>query len=171
LLVEDMRTQWRTLDDQIAALDNEFKAHAQTDEAAKLLTTIPGIGALNATALTAAVGNAKTFGRGRDLAAWLGLVPRQATTGGKPRLLGMSQRGNGYLRKMLIHGARAALPSLAKTETLRGEWLRGLLARAPKNTVVVALAAKLARIVWAVLRSRISHSSSGFDRRSAPAAL
>jgi transposase len=134
LLIEDMRTQWRTLDDQIAALDNEFKAHAQTDEAAKLLTTIPGIGALNATALTAAVGNAKTFGRGRDLAAWLGLVPRQATTGGKPRLLGMSKRGDGYLRKMLIHGARAALPSWAKTETLRGEWLRGLLARAHKNT-------------------------------------
>jgi hypothetical protein len=64
----------------------------------------------------------------------------------------MSKRGNGYLRKMLIHGARAALPSLAKTETLLGEWLRGLLARAPKNTVVVALAAKLARIVWAVLK-------------------
>ena len=78
----------------------------------------------------------------------------------------MSKRGDGYLRKMLIHGARAALPSWAKTETLLGEWLRGLLARAHKNTVVVALAAKLARIVWAVLRSR-----TGFDLRSAPAAL
>jgi transposase len=74
------------------------------------------------------------------------------TTGGKPRLKGISKRGNKYLRKLLIHGARAALPSLAKSETALGAWLRGLRARAHVNTVVVALAAKLARIVWAVLR-------------------
>jgi transposase len=81
-------------------------AHAFSNESARLLSTIAGIGALNATALTAAIGNAQTFGRGRDLAAWLGLVPRQVTTGGKPKLLGINKRGNGYLRKMLIHGAR-----------------------------------------------------------------
>jgi transposase len=75
------------------------------------------------------------------------------TTGGKPKLLGISKRGNVYLRKMLIHGARAALPTLSKGETPLGPWLSGLLARAHLNTVVVALAAKLARIVWAVLRS------------------
>ena len=153
LLVDDLRLEWSELDRRIEAFDAEFAAQARTDETARLLTTIPGIGPLNATALAASIGNARTFQRGRDLAAWLGLVPRQMTTGGKPKLLGISKRGNGYLRKMLIHGARAALPSLSKGETPMGGWLRGLLARAHVNTVVVALAAKLARIICAVLRS------------------
>jgi len=152
LLVEDMRAEWRELDRRILAFDEEFALRARTDETARLLTTIPGIGPLNATALVAAIGKAETFGRGRDLAAWLGLVPKQMTTGGKPKLLGISKRGNVYLRKMLIHGARAALPALSKGETPLGGWLRGLLARAHVNTVVVALAAKLARIICAVLR-------------------
>jgi transposase len=111
-----------------------------------------GIGALNATALVAAVGDAETFARGRNLAAWLRLVPRQVTTGGKPRLLGITKRGSKYLRKMLIQGARAALPTLSRSNTRLGQWLRSLLARAHSNTVVVALAAKMARIVWALLR-------------------
>ncbi|NPD69646.1 IS110 family transposase (plasmid) [Lichenicola cladoniae] len=153
LLVDDLRLEWGELDRRIEGFDAEFAAKARTDETARLLTTIPGIGPLNATALAAAIGNAQTFGRGRDLAAWLGLVPKQMTTGGKPKLLGITKRGNGYLRKMLIHGARAALPSLSKGETAMGGWLRGLLARAHVNTVVVALAAKLARIICAVLRS------------------
>src|ERR687884_657670 len=153
LLVEDMRAQWRELDRRILAFDDEFAARARADEAARLLMTIPGIGPLNATALVAAVGRAETFGRGRDLAAWLGLVPKQATTGGKPKLLGISKRGNGYLRKILVHGARAALRMLSGTDTALGRWLRGLLQRAHRNTVVVALAAKLARVACAVLRS------------------
>src|SRR5919107_1366781 len=153
VLLEDMRAEWRELDRRIGAFDDEFAARARTDAAARRLATIPGIGVLNATALVAAIGTGKAFGRGRDLAAWLGLVPRQVTTGGKPRLLGISKRGNGYLRKMLIHGARAALPSLASAETGLSQWLRGLLQRAHKNTVVVALAAKLARVAGAVLRS------------------
>ena len=152
LLIEDLRAEWRELDRRIAAFDEEFATQARTDETARRLTSIPGIGPLNATALTAAIGGAQTFRRGRDLAAWLGLVPRQATTGGRPRLLGISRRGNAYLRKMLIHGARAALPTLSKSETPLGGWLRGLLARAHVNTVVVALAAKLARTAWAVIR-------------------
>jgi len=131
----------------------------------KLLSTIPGIGPLNATAFVASVGKAETFNRGRDLAAWLGLVPRQMTTGGKPRLLGITKRGNGYLRRMLIHGARAALPSLSKGKTLMGEWLRGLLSRAHKNTAIVALAAKMARIIWAVLRI-----GRPFDLKAIPSA-
>jgi hypothetical protein len=113
----------------------------------------------------AAIGKAATFGRGRDLAAWLGLVPKQMTTGGKPKLLGINKRGNVYLRKMLIHGARAAMPTLSKGETPLGSWLRGLLARAHANTVVVALAAKLARIVCEVL-----HSGKRFEIRAAMAA-
>jgi transposase len=153
LLVDDLRLEWRELDRRIDVFDDEFAAQARTDETARLLTTIPGIGPLNATALAAAIGNAQTFQRGRDLAAWLGLVPKQMTTGGKPKLLGINKRGNGYLRKMLIHGARAALPSLSKVEAPMGGWLRSLLARAHVNTVVVALAAKLARIICAVLKS------------------
>ena len=151
-LLNDMQAEWHALDSRIEALTDEFAAQAKTDEAARRLATIPGIGVLNATALVAAVGNAATFARGRDLAAWLGLVPRQMTTGGKPRLMGITKRGNKYLRKLLVHGARAALPSLSASATPLGKWLTSLLERAHKNTVVVALANKLARIVWAVLR-------------------
>ena len=126
--------------------------NARSDATARRLLSIPSVGALNATALIAAIGNGETFARARDLAAWLGLVPRQVTTGGKPRLVGISKRGNSYLRRLLIHGARAALPSLATSETPLGTWLQGLLSRTHKNAVVVALANKLARIAWAVLR-------------------
>ncbi|GGA00378.1 IS110 family transposase [Sphingobium fuliginis] len=152
MLVGDMRDRWRSLDERIATFDREFAQAAEQDGQARRLLTIPGIGALNATALVAAVGDAGTFARGRDLAAWLGLVPRQATTGGKPKLLGITKRGSRYLRKLLIQGARSAMPTLRKTDTRLGAWLRGLLARAHPNTAVVALAAKLARIVWALLR-------------------
>ncbi len=151
-LVADMLEQWRSLDERIAAFDREFAAQARSDEAARRLATIPGIGPMNATALVAAVGDARTFARGRDLAAWLGLVPRQSTTGGKPRLLGITKRGSKYLRKLLLQGARSAMPRLAQTDTWLGAWLRGLLARSHPNAVVVALGNKLARIAWAVLR-------------------
>lgn len=157
LLVEDLRAEWRNLDERIAGFDAEFVQMARTDEAARRLATIPGIGVINATALVAADGDARSFGRGRDLAAWLGLAPRQATTGGKPRLLGISKRGNRYLRANLIHGARAVLPRITAQDTPLGRWVRGLLERTHKNVVVVALAAKLARIAWAVLRKE------GFD--------
>src|SRR6185312_298298 len=146
-----MLAAWQALDERIAAFDAEFAAEAKRNESARRLTSIPGIGALNATALVAAVGNAQTFARGRDLAAWLGLVPRQATTGGKPRLLGISKRGNRYLRMLLIHGARTALPGLAKSDTPLGRWLKALLERTHRNVATVALANKLARIAWAVL--------------------
>lgn len=151
-LIDDMRAEWLELDRRIAALDNEFAASARGDADARRLATIPGIGVLNATALVAAVGTAHTFARGRDLAAWLGLVPRQITTGGKPRLVGITKRGNKYLRKLLIHGARSAMPALAASSTPLGGWLQGLLKRMHKNAAVVALANKLARIVWVVLR-------------------
>ena len=152
LLLDDMLDQWRALDERIAALEDEFAAMARTDPAARRLATIPGIGVMNATALVAAIGDGRTFSRGRDLSAWLGLVPRQATTGGRPKLLGITKRGSKYLRKLIIQGARAALPSLARTATPIGTWLRGLLARAHANAVVVALASKLARIAWSLLR-------------------
>ena len=151
-LIIDMRHEWAGLDHRIGVLDDEFVALSRSDPYARRLTTIPGIGPLNATALVAAVGSAESFAHARDLGAWLGLVPRQHTTGGRPRLLGISKRGNTYLRTLLIHGARAALPTLAKGDTALGAWLRGLLTRCHRNTVIVALANKMARIAWALLR-------------------
>jgi transposase len=161
LLLDDMLDQWRRLDQRIAAFDDEFADMARNDPAARRLATIPGIGVLNATALVAAIGDGRTFSRGRDLSAWLGLVPRQATTGGRPRLLGITKRGSKYLRKLIIQGARAALPSLSRTPTPVGSWLRGLLSRAHGNAVVVALASKLARIAWALLRDQTTFVAGG----------
>ena len=152
LLITDMREEWKSLDRRIAVFDDEFKRYAKEDADARLLTTIPGVGVMIATALTAAVGKAEAFEHGRDLAAWLGLVPRQSTTGGKPRLLGISKRGNRYLRTLLIHGARAALPHIAERNTALGRWAKKLLSRVHHNVAAVALANKLARIAWAVLR-------------------
>ena len=150
-LIEDLRAEWRALDERIAAFDKEFVQMARKDETARRLATVPGIGSINATALVAAVGDAGIFRRGRDLAAWLGRTPRQISSGGKARVLGISKRGNRYLRKNLIHGARAVLPYLIERKTPLGQWARGLLARVHKNVAVVALANKLARIAWAVL--------------------
>jgi transposase len=163
-LLGDMRARWEELDRRITAFDAEFAAMARTDDRARRLTGIPGIGALNATALVAAVGSAATFDTGRDLAAWLGLVPRQATTGGRPKLLGITKRGSRYLPKMLIQGARSAMPSLARSDTAVGSWLRALLARAHPNVAVVALAAKMARTVWALL-----HHGRTYQAASIPA--
>lgn len=150
-LIEDLREEWRDLDERIGALDAELVAVAKRDAACRRLCAIPGIGALNATALVAAVGDGSAFTRGRDLAAWLGLTPREHSTGGKQRLLGISKRGNKHLRTSLIHGARAALPYLAQRSDALGHWLRSLLARAHRNVVIVALANKLARMAWVVL--------------------
>jgi transposase len=152
LLVADARAQWAELDRRIAAFDTEFIRWAKENDNARRLTTIPGFGAIVASALVAAVGHAESFDPGRDLAAWLGLVPRQFTTGGKPKLLGISKRGNKYLRKQLIHGARAALPYVAERDTPLGRWAKALMARTHHNVAVVAFAHKLARIAWAVLR-------------------
>lgn len=151
LLIEDIRAEWRELDTRIKGLDDELIATAKTVDTCRRLCEIPGIGALNATALLAAVSNGAAFGKGRDMAAWLGLTPREHSTGGKQRLLGISKQGNTYLRTLLIHGARAALPFLAARQDALGEWLRRLLVRAHRNVVIVALANKLARIAWAVL--------------------
>jgi transposase len=152
-LITQLRAEWSELDTKIEALNAEFVEMARTDAAMRRLTTIPGVGVLNATALVAAVGDGSSFGKARDLSAWLGLVPRQHTTGGKPRLLGISKRGNTYLRTLLIHGARAVLPSLSQSDTPLGRWLKAMIERGVhRNAIVVALANKLARIAWAVLR-------------------
>jgi transposase len=108
LLVE-LRDEWEKLETQIEEIDREFSQAVKKEENCRRLLTIPGIGPLTATALTAAIGNATAFHKSRDLAAWLGLVPRQHSTGGKSRLLGISKRGNPYLRRLFIHGGRAVV--------------------------------------------------------------
>jgi transposase len=126
-------------------LDAEFVGWAKENEEVRRLTTIPGIGAIVASALVAAVGQAESLERARDLAAWLALVPRQFTAGGKPKLLGISKRSNKSLRRQLIHGARAALPYVAERDTALGRWAKGLMSRAHRNVAIVDFANKLAR--------------------------
>jgi len=150
-LIDDRRGEWRARDERIAAFAAAFVSMARNAEVARRLMTIPGIGTINAAALAAAVGDARTFRRGRDMAAWLGLAPRQMTTGGKPRLLGVGKRGNRCRRKNLIRGARAAPPYLVARDAALAKGARRLLARTHKNVVIVALADKLARIAWAIL--------------------
>ena len=145
--------EWKELEEQIAALSADIEAICDHDPACQRLRQIPGIGPLVASATVAAIGNGAAFRKGREFAAWLGLVPRQYSTGGKTRLLGISKRGNPYLRKMFIHGARAAVLRLKREGTTIGAWMNGLEARAAKNVLIVAMANKLARIAWAVLSS------------------
>lgn len=160
-LILELRDEWRRLDQKIETLNTEFVALAKQNSVMRRLTSIPGIGVLNATALVAAIGDASSFQHARDLGAWLGLVPRQFTTGGKARLLGITKRGNTYLRTLLVHGARAAMHTLSKSDTPIGQWLRAMLSRGvARNVVIVALANKLARIAWAVLRKGLPYERS-----------
>jgi transposase len=150
-LVASLMDDYRALEMRIQSLDHEIERLARSDAVANRLTTIPGIGPLGATALIAAVGDGKQFKRARDLAAWLGLVPRQNSTGGRSILLGISKRGNPYVRKLLIHGARSCLLHLDRDQHALGRWLNRLVQRVHRNKAVVALANKIARMAWAVL--------------------
>jgi transposase len=115
------------------------------------IEAIPGVGPLSSTAIMASIGNARTFRSGREFAAFLGLVPRQSGTGGRVRLLGISKRGDPYLRTLLIHGARAVVNHSSRPGRTMPSWLRELLSRRPKNVAIVALANKIARTIWALL--------------------
>jgi transposase len=150
-LLRELWQEWQQLEADILETTQEIEHIAAQSDACRRLVEIPGIGPLVATALMAAVGDGSGFSKGRDLAAWLGLVPRQHSTGGKPKLLGISKRGNPYVRRLLIHGARSVLLHLNRERHALGLWLNRLQARAHPNVVVVALANKLARIAWAVL--------------------
>jgi transposase len=152
-LIEMLWGEWKTVELQIEELTDKLEQISASDAGCCRIRKIPGIGPIVATAIVAAIGNGAAFRKGRDFAAWLGLVPRQHSTGGKAKLLGISKRGNIYLRKVLIHGARAAVLRIKRDRALIGSWLDALDARAPKNVVVVAMANKLARIAWAVLSS------------------
>jgi transposase len=162
-LLAHLWQEWKTLNSDIERVSDEIDAIAGQDAACQRLRQIPGVGPLVATATVAAIGNGAAFHRGREFAAWLGLVPRQHSTGGKAQLLGISKRGNVYLRRMFIHGARAVLLCVKHDTGRLGQWMRQLELRAPRNKVIVAVANKLARIVWAVL-------SSGNEYRTVPVA-
>jgi len=146
-LFEDIRY----LEQRIAELSRQIEAAADADDTARRLMTVPGIGALTATGLLAAAGTGRQFKRARDMAAWLGLVPREHSTGGKTTLLGISKRGSSYLRRLLIHGARTCLLHLDRTRDRLGVWLDGLQARMHNNKAAVALAAKIARVAWVIM--------------------
>ena len=141
----------QALDQRIAATDQQIERVFEADEACQRLAQLPGIGPLTATALVAAVGDATEFKNGRQFAAWLGLVPRQHSTGGKTTLLGMTKRGNCYLRTLLIHGARAVLRVVDRKTDTRSRWLQGVKARRGMNCASVAQANKTARVAWALL--------------------
>jgi len=149
-LIDTLRDQWNELtrlDKRIARIEAFLRAWLRADRGARAIAEIPGVGLLGATAAVAAMGDAKAFRSGREFAAWIGLVPGQTGSGGKVRLLGMSKRGDTYLRTLLVHGARAVLQH-AKAP---GPWLQQLSQRRPPNVVIVALANKIARTIWAVL--------------------
>ena len=151
LLLAELQLELEQLAEHIQQMDSAIQHTVKENEACQRLTTIPGVGPVIATALIAAIGNGSGFRKGRDLAAWVGMVPREYSTGGKQKLLGISKRGDSYLRKLLIHGARATL-RWARTKTdSRSRWIRGLLERRGWNRTAVAVANKNARIVWALL--------------------
>jgi transposase len=150
-LLARLHEHLQQLDRQVAELEREIQRWHKESEASQRVAALPGVGALSASALVATVGNGRSFANGRQVAAWLGLVPKQASTGGKPTLLGMSKRGDSYLRTLLIHGARSVVQQVARHPERADPWLKRLLARRPKNVVAVALANKNARIAWALL--------------------
>ena len=143
--------QLRMAQTQILDLEKQLKAWHRTNEASRRLEAIPGVGVITATALVATIGDASQFHSGRQLAAWLGLVPRQYSSGGKARLGRISKRGDGYLRRLLVHGVRADLRWSRHRKERRSVWQESLLARRPTNVVLVAMANKTARVVWAML--------------------
>jgi transposase len=148
--------QYRLLQVQILDLDRQIMKVHRSNELSKRLATIPGIGPLAASALAATIGNASAFKSGRSLAAFLGLVPRQSSTGGKDRLGRITKRGDGYLRWLLVAGAMAVV-RYAQRHGTRRPWLVQLLARRPAKTAIVALANKMARMAWALMTSGESY--------------
>lgn len=150
LLIERLMEHLKELDRQVRELEAQIQRWHRDNDASLKLARIPGIGPITATALVASVGDAKGFTSGRQLAAWLGLVPRQNSSGGKNILLGISKRGDTYLRTLLIHGARAVIQAAKRRKDEEG-WLPRLLQRRNPNVAAVALANKNARIVWALL--------------------
>jgi len=150
-LLSGLQDEFHKLDERITTYDLRIKQISTQSDACRRLMTIPGIGPMVATAMTAAVADAKVFKSGREMSAWVGLVPRQYSTGGKPKLLGISKRGDAYLRTMLIHGARSALRVAKKKQDRRSQWAVAVESRRGQNIAAVALANKIVRTAWVIL--------------------
>ena len=150
LLIGRLTDHLKELDRQVGELEVQIQLWHRENSASKKLEKIPGIGPMTASAMVASIGDARNFKNGRQLAAWLGIVPRQHSTGGKSTLLGISKRGDTYLRTLLIHGARAVI-RVSERKPNADPWLKNLLARRHKNVAAVALANKNVRTIWALL--------------------
>ncbi len=151
MLLVQLKLELDHLQMRIDEADAMIKKAAGENEACRRLVAIPGIGPVTATAIIAAIGTGAAFKKGRGFSAWLGIVPGEYTTGGKQKLLGISKRGNSYLRRLFVQGARAVLQQSAKQSSGLSAWLAQLTTRAHSNVAAVALANKLARMAWAVL--------------------
>jgi transposase len=158
-LLADLYSEMIHLDERIKNLENKLDAICAQNEDCQRLLTIPGIGLLSATAMIAAIGDINAFKSGRELAAWLGLVPRQHSTGGKPTLLGISKRGDTYLRTLLIHGGRTVVRVADKHSDQRSQWITQIEARRGKNISAVAVANKNARVAWALLSKKTNYQA------------
>lgn len=150
LLIERLLDQLKALDQHVHELEAQIMAWHRANPMSRKLEKVPGIGPITASALVASIGDARNFHNGRQVAAWLGLVPKQHSSGGKPFLMGISKRGDSYLRSLLIHGARAVV-ALVQRKPQDDGWLNTLLQRRNTNVAVVALANKNARVIWALL--------------------
>jgi transposase len=150
-LIEHLTAHLKELDQQVKEFERQIVAWHRSSELSRKLEKIPGIGPIAASALVASIADANSFDNGRQVSAWLGLVPRQCSSGGKSTLLGMSKRGDAYLRTLLIHGARSAILAAQRNATKTNAWLNGLLNRRHPNIAAVALANKNVRTAWALL--------------------
>lgn len=158
-ILNELYQEFVHLDERVVVIENKLlRLSGQHDDCQRLLT-IPGVGLLSATALVAAIGDIHAFKNGRELAAWLGLVPRQHSTGGKPTLMGISKRGDSYLRMLLIHGGRSVVRVAHRHKDRRNSWVSALEQRRGKNIAAVAVANKNIRIVWALLNKKTTYQA------------
>jgi len=156
----DLQQQLIELDKQVSIYGEKILILHRSSEVSKTLGAVPGIGPITATALLASLGDGKAFDKARQVPAWLGLVPKQDSSGGKPKLLGISKRGDTYLRTLLIHGARSVVKAAAKKDDALSCWINSLVKRRNANIAAVAVANKNARIVWALLTRTESYQAS-----------
>jgi transposase len=166
VLVDTLREQWNgstKLDEQIVVIERRLRQWLLEDKAVRAISEIPGVGVLTATAAVATMGNAKSFRSGREVASWIGLVPKQTGSGGKVTLFGISRRGDTHLRTLLIHGARSVLAHAREP----GPWIEQISKRRPPNVATMALASKTARTIWTVLAHDRPYQKGNFGAKPA----
>ena len=157
-VVSDIYSEYKTLITRINAIEAMLRAHVANDINAKILHSIPGVGVINASAYAASIGQAQAFNNSNELGVWLGLTPRQYASGDKSKMSGITKRGNGYLRKQLIHGARALVARSHKHDDALCQWITKLRETKHFNCVVVATAHRLARLMWVLLSKQVMYS-------------